>query len=290
MTEQNPELQLPDFPPNWWQNANIIEVLVKQFRKHILCLLVGGHANDEYQYYAYTGFLLDTGDKLLWLSAGHVIKNINDALVSPNFQVTTMAWLDDADFSGAKSISVSRGRLKMKHWLENGLDFGAIIVPFLDAQMLRANPKVLSVREAIWRNLSNANPEGYYLIGFPRSRNAHQEESAPNNKTLHSLVADLLIVPVEPIARPILGDVESSWNTADGFYGQILPFLDWPDFQLGDIKGMSGGPIFSIERTSDMQFVYRLVGIQSEWFSPTGQIRAEPIERIETALNGWGEL
>jgi hypothetical protein len=87
---KSPEEMIRNFPSDWWQHARAIEELIKWFRTFIIGLLVGGAIKGEFRYFLYTGFLLYHKDKILWLTAGHVLDNLSQVLSSENFTLTVM--------------------------------------------------------------------------------------------------------------------------------------------------------------------------------------------------------
>jgi hypothetical protein len=234
--------------------------------------------------------LLEYKGKLLWLTAEHVIDNLSQALSSPVFSLSVMRWIDDFDVPGAEAIPVNHSQLKMKSWTSEGLDFGAIIIPFLESQNLLANEKVSVMEERIWKNLMLASPEGYYVAGFPRSWNEFNEKPVGENKILRSIKADIACLPVKPLKPPNNSEDDHFWDKQGAFFGELLPFPDAPNLKVDNIEGMSGGPIFSIERTKDYKIAIRLVGIQSSWKPAFGIVRAEPIDEIVEVLSEWDDL
>jgi hypothetical protein len=82
-------------------------------------------------------------------------------------------------------------------------------------------------------------------------------------------------MPVERIERrePVCkGDF---WDHPTSFYGRIIDQADGDD--LARIEGMSGGPLFSIERTPEGRMKFRLFGVQSSWLPEKRIIRAESL-------------
>jgi hypothetical protein len=55
---------------------------------------------------------------------------------------------------------------------------------------------------------------------------------------------------------------------------------------LAEIKGMSGGPVISVDRESG-GIRYRLVGLQSEWLPSSKIIRVEKIESVVAFIEVW---
>lgn len=280
------EDQVQNMPPNWWQRASIVEVLVKQFQTHIVGLLLGGSVNGRFQYSLYTGILVKYGDELLWFTAGHVVDNIQTVIKSPNFKPSIMRWLDGYDVPGAESVPLYLQNLTMKSWTSIGLDFGVIKVSILEKENLLANNKISVINATIWKNLSKATPEGYYVIGFPKIWNNFSEKRVEGNKILRSLKADIACLPLLPVDLRVDLKDEIKKNR-NSFYARILKYPDNPEFTMENIEGMSGGPILSIERTPESRFAYRLVGIQAGWLPNLEIIRAEPIDCIVSVLDDW---
>ena len=248
-------------PPDWWQRRSAVSILLQRFSNHIVPLLVAGEVNNAIQHNVYSGLLLEHNQTLVWLTAGHVIDELKQLLSSSTFKPSVMAWLDEFEKENAENIRLHRTDMPTKSWRTNGLDIGAIIPSVLDAGNLRKNKKVVPVNARIWKNLSQANPEGYYAIGFPRPWSTHSQKLLPNRKILHSVKADLACLPLKEVTPPPEFADNPIWSDPTAFYGKILPFTDDANFQVDDVKGMSGGPILSVERESNGGIVYRLVGI-----------------------------
>ena len=276
-----------DLPDDWWQTVSASQALMGWFKGHVVGLLVAGSTNSQFQYSFYTGFLLAHMQQVLWLTAGHVVEELQAILSSASFRVTQFCWLDNYDDPAAPVVPVHRRDMLMQSWRSSRLDFGAAVPSLLDTGNLLHNEKVHLMEETIWRNLKQASPEGYYAIGYPRPWTTHNEKPAQHSKVLHSLEANLACLPLRELPAPVEVVDDPSWSDPEAFYGEILPYTDLPAFEVDDIKGMSGGPVLSVERTTEGRVAYRLVGIVHSWFRPKGLIRAEPIHKIAEALNAW---
>lgn len=156
-------------PDTWWQTAQSARALVDWFKVHLLGLLIGGAGGGAWQHEVYSGFLLNRSQSLLWVTAGHVVDRIAAILQSPAFDISVIAWLDWYEKPGAEGVRVHNRNLDMKSWKDEGLDLGVVLIKGLDEGNIRANPEVRPIDERIWRNLKEAQIEGYYLIGFPQA-------------------------------------------------------------------------------------------------------------------------
>jgi hypothetical protein len=278
-----------DLPPDWWQTATASSVLIQQFKKHLLPLLVAGSVNYQVQYNIYTGILLRHGETIVWLTAGHVVDELIQILSSPHFKLSAMAWLDGYEATQAGSVPLHRINIPMNSWRKTGLDIGAVLPSILDVGNLLKNNKVETINAGIWENLSQASPEGYYAIGFPRPWCHHSQKPAPNNKALNTVKADIACLPLEQIPPPQEFAGDAKWSDREAFYGRLLPYPDYPEFDLEDAKGMSGGPIISVERDPDGRIRYRLAGVIQSFARGQSIFRAEPVQRVAEAVDLWLE-
>ena len=281
--------KMRELPPDWWQSESTAVILLDLFRRHIVPLLLAGYVERKFQFTIYTGFLLQHNQNLVWLTAGHAIDELSSILSSPSFEVSKMVWLDDYKAAQSEGVPLHRYPPIMKSWKDTNRDVGAIIPSILDTGNILRNTELQTINAEIWKNLKQANPEGYYAIGFPQPWTQHSQKPAPNNKILHSINANLLCLPLEEVSPPSELANLSGWSDPDVFYGKILPFVDNPTFEVDDLKGMSGGPILSIERDLDGQIRYRLVGIIQSWANSQSIVRAEPVHRIAETIDKWLE-
>lgn len=276
-----------NLPPNWWQSARAASTLLQWFRRHVVPLLVAGEVNENIQHNVYAGLLLDHGETLVWLTAGHVVDELRTILASPTFKLSAIAWLDEFDAKNAENVRLHRTDIPMNSWRAAGLDVGVILPSELDTGNIRKNNGVSPVNSVIWENLKQAKPEGYYAIGFPRPWSKHEQKLLSNKQILHTINADLICLPLEEVSPPVEFSEDPKWSNKEAFYGKILPFTDDPTFEMDDLKGLSGGPILSVERDSRGRIGYRLVGIIDSWAPAQSIIRAEPINQISVAVEKW---
>ena len=79
---------------------------------------------------------------------------------------------------------------------------------------------------------------------------------------------------------------KDAWSDNAAFYGQILPFSDVDNSQPIELKGMSGGPIFSFYRETGFLNI-ELEGIFDSYHKRDRQIRAEPTDRMLANIEKW---
>ena len=282
MGQGNSNLELHN---DWWKEQTIVERLFTEFKQYILGLLLSASSSRS-QYEFFTGFLFWHRDHLFWMTAGHVIDRIENFLRDKKNKLI-IRWFDFYPDENAGSIPINLSSIRMKSWSTNNLDAGFIEIGFLEGLNLLHNNSIRSMDVQICMNIDNAQPEGYYLIGFPRMYNNYSEKPQSNNKILKSLGADYACIPVEKISIPNDDPNQEFFENPDAFYGQLLDRQLAPNNYIDNINYMSGSPIFSIERTQEDRLLYRLFGIQTKWLPMTRRICAEPTTKIVNKLNLW---
>lgn len=272
-------------PNDWWRQHLACQTLAEWFGHHLVGLFFSVQANGSKQEGVYTGLVLYYEKNLLWITAGHVVDEIHKVLSNPEIDVQIMRWLDGCEIPGAESIPVHNRNLEMFSGLEFGIDFGVVKITGLDANNMLNNNRTQVITEEFWKT-PHSKPEGYYVLGFPKEWAEHHETRFPDNQIFNSFLANLACLPVQQIGyRGDFHPNKEFWNDPDAFYGQILPFVDGVEDQPASLKGMSGGPLFSIERDPSDRIGYRLFGIQRSEDKDERLIRAEPIHKILGLIN-----
>ncbi len=282
MRQRNSSIELDK---DWWKGPTIVEHLFKEFKQYILGLLLSSPSSRS-PYEFFSGFLFGHRDHLFWMSAGHVIDKIENFLRG-NSNKLIIRWFDFYPDENAGSIPINVKSIRMKSWSSINLDAGFIEIGFLEGLNILQNNSMKLLDVQICKNIDNAQPEGYYLIGFPRAYNNYSENPQSNNKILKSLGADYACIPLERIIIPNNDPNQEFFENPDAFYGQLLDKQLAPNNYIDNINYMSGSPIFSIERTQEDRLLYRLFGIQIKWLPMTRRICAEPITKIVKNLNFW---
>ena len=269
-------------PDNWWRMQKVAKGLFDWFSRYMVGLAMIVEINNKKQHTVYSGFLLFQREILFWVTAGHVIEEIQELISNENVKIIRQRWLDGCDIKGAGSIPV-HGELNMFSILkETGIDFGVVALSLFDMKNICKNKNVEIMTEQIWKNSENAHPEGYYVLGFPYEWIEVNEKQTHNNITLGSIFAGYACVPIEKIDYSEYKKDDDFWDDPNAFYGRKLPFNEGSEFIPEDMKGMSGGPVISIERDyKNVGIRYRLFGIQRGQNKFNKQfIRVEPSSRV----------
>src|SRR3989304_10098819 len=133
------------------------------------------------------------------------------------------------------------------------MDLGAFVIGSWEARQIASNNSNLWFTAQAWKNLEKAQPEGYYLVGYPTSYNKTTNMGKVGNKVKKVFEAAVVCLPIEKIDYGELTENQKGrWKEKDSFFGRIVDMenVEAPE----DIRGMSGGLIFSIERDGTGMF------------------------------------
>ena len=273
-------LQMMKMPDDWWRKSTICQLLKEYFSRHLLGLQVAADVNGEIKAEVFSGFLVNIHQQALWFTASHVVAYIKRLISNSEIEILHMRWLDFCDIEGAESIPVHNRSLEMFSMPEDVLDWGIVRIAGLDLENLLNNKKVQFLEPQIWKNLHLGKPEGYYILGWPlQDVEVNQEE--------RYVSASMTCVPVIKLEYDQCRGEGDFWNDPDAFYGKIIPFASETEIPPIDIKGMSGGPLLSIERKPDKGFLYRLYGVQRGWEERKRIIRAESMHKILQVIEAY---
>jgi hypothetical protein len=266
------------FPPDWWKMESVACTLAKCFAQHLVAIEVAFLSEGTPAHDFYTGFLLRWGPLDLWVTAGHVVARIRELLANPKVQILRAGLLDGYETEDAAAVPVALGDLPLFS-AEPEFDFGAAGLREAYVAPILANPRFRPLTPAVWHNHERAQPEGYYIVGLPQEWVQVREVGTRTGELLSKATMGIACVPVERDPAPTSEQGEF-WGHPGAFYGRLCPVHNDDGSPLKRIEGMSGGPVFSIERTQDGQFRYYLFGIQSAWLPCSRVIRAAPISQV----------
>lgn len=229
--------------PNWPSNDD----LVGYFSKHLIPVYFT-FAKDETKYSRYfTSFLISIDDRWFIITAGHCMEDV-DRNIKEGYEIDRCRLIDSGGLEAKHNNPIPfdySGASKMHVDIE-GLDLGVIaITDYYKAQLEANNVKPLS--EKVWGNQPD-NPDFYMLLGVPNQLTEIKDDNFIIRTTLHN---------IKPLDQKPSNFKDSK---APMFYGEIRL-----DDTLTDIKGMSGGPIFSFQRNDAGEVKYWLHAVQSNW-------------------------
>ena len=268
----------------WWKDESVCRQLSHWFCKHIVCLQMTYQVNQEEHSNLFTGFLLKYKGLHLWLTAGHILEEIENIYKSDDYKVRGIAWADNHSTYDAKAVPTVFDRLE-KYLINNkDGDVGVINLKGLDLENILACEENIWMDEDMWKYNHLAKPKGYYLVGLPCETNEDKTIKRDDGFVEGSISGYAFTIPVQRIDRKDSQD--DFWNYQDAFYGELTPVTKQQGGQLNSIEGMSGGFIISIEGNIEKQnLLYRLYAIQSSWLPESKIIRATPMEVVESILD-----
>ncbi len=232
--------------------------LLELFGRHLVALCIsvtdlGPNIKDSKErYLIFPGVLLCIEDIFFYLTAGHILSRIDDAISQNAIRIEKACLVDiwgsgritdypiPFDFHNAPHYYIVDDKL--------GLDFGIIILDEYYVRLIAAN-KVIAIFEKNWAKQHTVDYEFYFLLGFPVDFTS--QELTGNG----DLELSPILIPVQ-VMDHVPDDI--SQISSHRFYGKIdddLPF---------SIEGMSGGPIFGFNTEREMR--YWIVALQSAWY------------------------
>lgn len=273
-------------PEGWWANPEVVGRLVDAcFSKHTVAIGMAYLLDSEQRFEWFTGFILRLNSSIWWLTAGHVISRMVELKRNKAVKVVSSSLNDLHATPEASSIPFALEDERI--YADPQVDFGAIQLREGYSAPLLANPDVVPVTPEIWAHVHESKPNGFYLLGYPECLASEPEEVERKGKRIYYTASTYLICnPITPIMADSTREPQQFWNRPESFYAEVQTIPDPTGDDLKSIKGMSGGPILSIEKNS-RGFVYRLWGIQSSWLPRSRILRAEPISRIAVILEEW---
>lgn len=238
----------PYWPPN--------DALVGYFSKHLIpvyfTFVTGEITHSGYM----SAFLVSMNDKWFLITAGHCMDDV-EKNVNNGYEIKTCRLIDSGGLAARHVIPIPFDYLSALkvHVDTKGFDYGAIYINDYYKTLLLSN-KVVPLSEHVWEK-QPSDPDFYRLLGLPNELTEVTDEIFSIGTTLH-VVKELEQKPSDfPETR------------APMFYGQIQL-----DDTLTNIKGMSGGPIFSFKRNVKGELKYWLHAIQSRWMPSKNYIAA----------------
>lgn len=283
----NGNIELIEHPNiKWYQIENNARLLSGDLCKHVLFLRIIYNIGEKEHVVFLTGSPLLYKGKYLWLTAGHVVKKVQEMVCNDSYKIRNMSWFDNYENEDAGAIPIGDTKRLFNFFIDNKAKGDTGIVKFdeLTIQNLKANKNLWWLSENMWENIDKVQPDGYYLVGTPYEMTKTRIKRAGNTFKGKSDIY-IICVPIERIESDIRKEPKEFWDYPGFIFGKIIPVHKQNGEQLQSIEGMSGGLIFSVEienikESGTSGIRYRLFGIQSSWLPESRIIRATPIEKV----------
>jgi hypothetical protein len=261
--------------------ADVSGEIAAWFSRHLVTLEVSytvkhrTKPHEEARMYV-TGFLLwETwcGDEgaTIWVTAGHCMRDIEHGLLGnpDDYSNIGFRFVDTLHSAAISDLPIPFDYVGEKikgsmvhtdeHGAELGFDFGVIFLRPHYARALAAN-KITPVAEHNWMEIPDTF-DGYFMIGLPNER------VGPNERGIW-------------IASPSMVKVARLDDRPECFREQTDPMFYGtadPASVVGNIKGMSGGPIVGLKLGEDGIGRYWVIAVQSGWYSGSRTVCASPL-------------
>jgi len=200
-----------------------------------------------------SGTLIYVEGALYFLTAGHVLKELQNLRTSEQVEIEDAAL---ADVFGWKRVSEKPipFDIKSAHLCyidddELGLDFGVIPLGPHHARLLAKNG-VVALSEINWAHQDGIECDAYVILGFP------EEFSSERVSASGDVTVGPTMVPVQRVEPPLEHEVNTT--KFPRFVGRLSPKLP-----LKSLRGMSGGLIIGIQYEPVQR--YWVVGLQTSW-------------------------
>jgi hypothetical protein len=260
-----------------------------QLNTHLIILGCGDHSQNPPRLVQYTAFVISIEKTWYLVTAGHVLRNILNALDAGK---DLKNWHID-DCTGRHRVgqhpwlfNFERNRLISIYDDEEGWDYGIFQLDYLTTIALEKSG-ISPLDESTWEAVNIESADFLYLIGLPYELNQYTDPTAHvDRKIVGMKVKRLLDRPAglnETLRPRIYGRIDESMRSSCG--------------RLTDIDGMSGGPLFAVQDFGEGRLRYGVVGIQSASDTGNRVIAACPIRpflvgvrKLARELNGNPEL
>jgi len=237
-----------------------------EFGKHFVSLLAWDEPttgdSDLRDPMALSGFIASVKGLWFWVSAGHLLRAIDERLDGGRRRITRTMFFDRwAGGPFTRGIPIDFAEIRRFAESCERLDYFVLPLRQNTVDLLQANG-VSPLDEPRWLELPDPNEIEYcFLEGTPYEK----ARGLPNRGVTlarASLPARLLSVAPNDAASTLAVSIDAELSETIG-----------PE-QIANIKGMSGGPLFAVAHDRQR---YWVLGIQSGWHETQRVIHATPL-------------
>jgi hypothetical protein len=246
------------------------ELFDEVLSRHLVALCLSYEPKDgsyPKRFTAYAGTLLALRSGIYYLTAGHILQEIEEKLLRNEDAFKIHAMLADTFSSHRvtdKPIPFALRSEDLIFYDRDGFDLGVIPLRPYYAQQLALNGAV-AIRESNWQRDLEETFDAYRMLGLP-----------------HEFTYDVGIeeVSVSP-TRIAVERLDSPPTGHETPYPRFVGKIDLGGSRLKDIVGMSGGPIFGFRFKP---LTYSVVALQSAWLQSEQIVFGCPIAVLAAGL------
>lgn len=230
----------------------------------------------------YSGLLVHMRGLYIWITASHVIRELNTILSDRSVLAQIKSPSKHVGVEPVPIDLTACHKFSFQQSEEDvlGIDVGAVVLPVHVARLLIASGYGFMSPQDFARRAEQF--DAYSLLGYPRDAcDARTRRSGADRIARFRLRAPMLaLFPTpppdnswrKPLYRRFFGIFPNHTSTAEG------------EFSIDDVRGMSGGPVFGINRESEGPPSIRLIGIQSVQGTNTGVLAVCPVRTFVSAI------
>lgn len=232
--------------------------LLEFFCRHLVGLCVTYRhkstedADQPARFTACSGTLIMIRGAVLFLTAGHVLKSLEELRTHHRVEIIGAALADTLGWKRVSDVPIPfdlmNARLFYIDDKEEGLDFGVIVLERNYTRLLAKNG-VVALMEENWVHQHTVRYDGYAMLGFPEEFTS-ERVSVKGDGVISPVMFRVKKLQSAPEGRSLTRHME--------FVGQLDPGLP-----LSSVRGMSGGPIFGFKLKPKPR--YWIVALQSSW-------------------------
>lgn len=257
-----------EFPPE--------NQLLKELMHPMVCLFFASHLVDlgkdlkkETASHYCSGFVVEVDARWYWMTAGHILKDIQSEIDNPRVVVKDFSFLDHFGPGDLNKLPLpfdfERAWKHYEYDEEDGIDYGIVELREHDKRLMLAN-KVPPITKADWEGLGSSTRREHFMLGFATDSVQETISEIPEGAIIRSRTC--------PSAIYLEMQNETEFDDKKTKYPRLISKLsdNWPE---GNIDGMSGGPIYGYDDTKSR---FRIVGIQSGWRRISRMTYATPFQ------------
>ncbi len=273
----------PQSIPDWRSRVFSDAFFYHHARQYLVTLHVEILQLQEAKNIAYTGFLVSIRGGMLWMTAGHVVDEIQAILNDNAVTVLSAGWVDGYGDTRAGRIPCDLPSTPMLSYFSRGVDVGLVKIRPSEARPLEANASLRCLRIDFNHGDRTDEPTGYFVVGAPIESLAIK--AVGQDEFLGSI--NRYALPMVPVAgdASLPGTDPLFWNRESDLYGKLIDYSDDTPRSVKSIRGMSGGPVFAVY-VDGQNLGVELVGVQSAWLGDSRIVRVAKMSefyRLATA-------
>lgn len=262
MTQKTSSTAIPQSNTQWEQDA------LREVAGHLVALaglsqpLANGVPSGDAHCFFCSGFVIAIRRRWYFATAGHILHDIESAIRSRKVTVEECRLLDCFGLNVKSKEPIPfdyAGAFKLFQFDEQeGIDFGLIELGPNHRQLLRANG-VTPISKKHWKNQDKSQFDEHFMLGLASDSIERSVSRVKGGYVLRGKPVPNLIY-IKRVTRPA-----KSWlKCYPRFIGRIRKNHR---SAVGNIDGMSGGPIFGIK---NQEPGLNIVAIQSAWLEDKG--------------------